>query len=156
MWSLTHKHWAQRMIFRKTMFERLDDAWRRNRACHESDANRFESFRWQTLRGEASPETMPVARDGREAGDSVVADEVVDLTALDVRGAVIASAGAGVKSRVSSTGPRFGQTRGKVLRVGAHVERSNRVAQIFHVAFDFSNRSRNHAFCSAPRMVVGG
>jgi hypothetical protein len=54
---------------------------------------------------------MPVARDGRETHNSVVANEVVDFTALDVCSAVIAGAGARVKSRIFRVGPRFGQTR---------------------------------------------
>ena len=93
---------------------------------------------------------MPVARNGRETGDSVVADEVIDFTALDVRRAVIASAGAGVKSRVSRTRPRFGQARGKVLRVGAHVERSNRVAPDFPRRFRFLQplQEPGFLFCS--------
>ena len=61
---------------------RLDHAGRGDRAGDEGDADRLEGLGRQGLGGEAGPEAVAVAGDGGEAGDPVVADEVVDLGAL--------------------------------------------------------------------------
>jgi hypothetical protein len=53
---------------------------------------------------------VPVARDGGEAGNTVVANEIVDFTPLDICRAVITSAGAGIESRKSCAEPRHSQT----------------------------------------------
>ena len=68
---------------------------------------------------------MAVTGDGHESRDALLADEVVDLAALDVRGGVIA---AGKRGRVSGSRPGLRQPRGQILRIGAHVERGRRVA----------------------------
>ena len=70
---------------------------------------------------------MAVAGDGGEAGDALVADEIVDLAAFYIRAAVIAAAEAGV----ARPGPGFGQAGWKIPRIHAEVESARRVAPDF-------------------------
>src|ERR1043165_5259866 len=80
------------------------------------------------------PEAAAVARDDGEARDLRVANEAVDFSALCVSGAVVTS----TQSCVGVLGPRLlGETRGQVLRVGAPVQRGQRVAP------DFPRRRRS-------------
>src|SRR5262249_11323362 len=71
------------------------------------------------------PEAVPIARDDREAGDAVVADEVVDFAALGISDAEVRAARGGV--RRAGPGMR-GHARGQVLRVDALVGHTDRIA----------------------------
>src|SRR6185503_5961486 len=94
-------------------------------AGDEGDADRLEGGGGKRLGGQAGPEAVPVAGDGDESRDAAIADRVVDLGALRVRGGVVtASAEAGV----AGAGPARSHARGQVLRIGAPVERPRGVA----------------------------
>src|SRR5262245_19961506 len=121
---LGEKERAQRMVLGKAMLIGFRQTRRRYRTGDECDADGLELFRWQGLRREACPETVPVAGDRRESCDPAIAHQVVDLGTIDVSGAVIAAAKAGV----AGAGPWPGQMRRQMLRVGTKVECAERIA----------------------------
>ena len=110
--SLAYEEGSQRMLLGKAMFECLYDSRCGDRTRHKSDSDGFERFGWKSFGGESGPETMAVAGYRHETRDSMIANEVVDFTALDVCSAVVARASACVESCVSRTRPRGGQTCG--------------------------------------------
>src|SRR6266436_1454871 len=126
--ALAYEEGSQRMLFGQAMFECLYDSWRGDRTRHKSNSDGFEGFGWKSFGGESGPETMAVARYRHETCDSMITNEVVDFTALDVCSAVVAGASTCVESCVSRAWPGSGQTGGQILRVGAHVECGNRIA----------------------------
>src|SRR5262245_13083298 len=93
------------------------------RSADEAQTHRFEWLRRERLRCIAGPEAVPVARHDREARDLRVADEIVNLAALDVSAAVIASADDRITAR-----PRLRKARRQILRVDSPVERAQRIA----------------------------
>ena len=93
------------MILGKAVFECFYDSRCGDRTGYKGNSNRFEGFWWKTFGGKSSPETMAIARHGRKTCNSLVANEVVDFSALDICSAVIPGASARVKPRVSRTGP---------------------------------------------------
>src|SRR5262249_51791904 len=73
----------------------------------------------------AGPEVVTVPRHDRESGDLRIADEIVDFAALVVGAAPVAAA----DLREGVGRPLlFGQSIGKVLRVGPQVEGAQRIA----------------------------
>ncbi len=119
------------------------------RPADEAQPNRFELARRQHRRRIAGPEAVAVARDDREAGDLLVADEVVDFPALVIGAAVIAAAAL----REAVRGPRLlDQFRREVFQVGALSSVPCELPQIFQVAVEARRRSLNHCFCTLPRM----
>ena len=98
------------MLFRKSVLECFHDSWRGNRARDKSNSNWFEGFRRETLGGEPGPETVAVACHRRETCNSVIANEVVNLAALDVCGTVIASTRICVEPRIARARPRLTST----------------------------------------------
>ena len=124
---LAKKQRAQRMRFGKHVLDGFDLAWSRDRAGHESNSNRFERLGRQSLRRKSCPKAVAIAGHRGKSGNPVVADEVVNLAALNVGTAVIAAAEPGIgRSR-----PGLGQARRQVLWVGSHVECSRGVAPDF-------------------------
>jgi len=101
------------------------------------DSDRFEGPRRQILGCETGPEAVPVAGYGYEAGNSVFPHEVIDFSALHVCRAVVSSARTRIETSKARAWPGFRHTAGEVLRVGAHVERGNRVAPDFPCRFRF-------------------
>src|SRR4051812_46944126 len=100
---------AQGMTRRELVLESFDQAGRGNRAGDKHDSNRLEWLRGQGFRRQSCPETMSVPGHGRETGDVVLAHEVVDLSPLQVRGALIATA---AEYGVTGSRPGFRETRG--------------------------------------------
>src|SRR6185312_7341052 len=96
--------------------------------ANEAQADRIE-LAGRKLRSRVSrPEAVAVARYDGEARDLRVAHQMVDLGALRVRCAEVTPAEGSVRVR----GPGLlGETAGQVLRVGALIERSERVAPDF-------------------------
>ena len=83
-----------------------------------------------------------------------VAHGVVDLAALGVGGAVVAAAAETRRSPRPATAclTPAGRFCGSARQSSVPSE----LPQTFQVAVDARSRSRNQAFCSAPRMVCGG
>ena len=151
--SLAHKQRSQRMIFREAMFEGFDQSRRGNRSGDKRDSHRLKCFGRKRLGRQPGPEAVTIAGHRREAGDAVIAHEIVNLAALDVRAAVIAAAEIRRSPRpatasVNPAGRFCGSAR--MSSVAAVLP------QIFQVACESRRRSRNHAFCSAPRIVCAG
>src|SRR5262245_55478290 len=111
------------MFDRQAVLQRLDHSWRRDRPHDEGNTDWFEWLRWKRLGGQARPETVSVSCYGREPGNSVLLNEVVDVRALDVGGAVIPRSKCCVEPSVSLAWPRFREAVRQVLRIRSHVER---------------------------------
>src|SRR6185369_440604 len=104
----------------------------RARACQrpadEAQSNRFELPRRKIGCGISSPETVPVARDDREAGNLCFAHEFGNVLAPGVGRSVVVTA----ELRISISGPRLlDPSGGEVLRVRAPLERAARIAPDF-------------------------
>ena len=80
------------MVFGELVLQRLDQPGRGDRADDVGYTNRLECLRRQCFGGEPRPEAMAVAGDRGEARDTFAADERVDLSPLNVGGAVVAAA----------------------------------------------------------------
>src|SRR5438552_9148441 len=120
------------MLLREFVLHRLDHPRRGNRSGDEGDADRCEFLWRQCLCREPGPETVTVAGNRGEAGDTFARDEVVDLAAFDECARVITAAEAGV----ARAWPGFGDAARQILRIGAHLERAGRIAP------DFPGRAR--------------
>src|SRR6185436_5656343 len=80
---------------------------------------------WQLGGGITGPKAVTVAGHDREPGDLRIADEVIDFATLVVGAAIVDAA----ELREGVGRPLlFGESIGKVLRVGPHVERTQRTA----------------------------
>src|ERR1700738_729421 len=112
------------MVFGQLVFQRLDQARRGDRTDDVGYTNRLECRRRQRLRGEARPEAVAVAGDRGEARDAFAADERVDLSPLNIGGAV----GAAAETRVARARPGLRESRWQSLRIHTEVERSGGVA----------------------------
>src|SRR5262245_13823019 len=113
------------MIPAKAVLIRLHHPRAGHRGADETDPDRLELGGWQEGGGIAGPEAVTVARHDRESGDLRIADEVVDFAALVVRAAIIAAA----DLREGVGRPLLpGQSIGKVLRVSAQIEGTQRIA----------------------------
>src|ERR1700678_2514687 len=94
----------KRMIFGKNVLVRFHKSRRRDGTCNERNAHRLKRFRREGLRRQSGPKAVTIARDGGEAGDVIVANEIVDFAFFYIRSAGI---GAG-KASVSRAGPGRG------------------------------------------------
>ncbi len=112
------------MLLGEDVLEGFDFTRRRDRSGDECDADRFEWLRRKGLGGEPGPEAVAIAGNRCEASDVVPANEIVDFGAFHIRAAVIAATEAGI----SSARPRTRQPCGKILRIGAHIERRRGIA----------------------------
>src|ERR1700710_461607 len=90
--AIGKKERSQRIDFGKAMFVRFHRAGARKRSADKTETDRIELPRWQLRRRVARPETVPIARDNREAGDLLATYQVVYLGALPVGRAVVAAA----------------------------------------------------------------
>src|SRR5262249_12667184 len=133
------------VLLRKAMLPRLDQAGPRDRSRDERDTDGLERARGKRLRRDAGPEAVAIAGDGDEAGETLVADEIVDLGALDVRGAVVSAPDAGAHG----ARPRPPRSAPEGLRVGAKVERALRVAP------DLPRRTRRREALLEPLLLLG-
>src|SRR5581483_2394314 len=97
----------------------------RNRAGDERNAHGRERLRRQRLGREPGPKAVPIAGHRHETRDAGIANDVVDLRALDVRRAVVATA---AEYRVASTRPAFANAFRQILWIDAEVERADAVA----------------------------
>src|SRR5581483_10521585 len=112
------------MLLGKDVLKGFDFARRRDRSGDEGDADRLEWLRGKGLGSKPGPEAMAIAGNRCEASDAMLTNEIVDFGAFHIRAAVIATPETGV----SGAGPRTRQPCGKVLRIGAHVERCGGIA----------------------------
>src|ERR1043165_4661269 len=121
-------------------------AWACQRPADEAQSHGFE-FPWRQIGcGISSPETVPVSRNDREAGDLRFAHVVVNFLSLGVGRSVVVTA----ELRISICGPRLLDHSGwEVLRVRAPVERAERIAP------DFPRRSRFAQLVLEPGLLVG-
>src|SRR5690242_18348846 len=94
------------------------------RGADEAQPHRLEPAGWELGGCVAGPEAVTVARDDRKPGDLRVADQLVDLVALGPGAAMVAAAD--VRKRTGRP-RRLRQAGGQVLRVGAPLERTERV-----------------------------
>ena len=85
------------------MFEGFHQSRSRDRTSHEGHTNGLKPFGRKRLGSQPRPEAVTVTSDCGEAGDAMLADEIVNLTSLDVHAAEIASA----ETCVSGAGPRL-------------------------------------------------
>src|SRR5690348_2418591 len=96
-----------------------------DRSADEAEADRLELAGRELRRGIARPEAVAVAGDDREAGDLLVAHEIVDFAAFDPCAAVIAAAEIGE----AALWPRLlRQARREVFGIGPPVESAQRIA----------------------------
>ena len=115
----------ERMVLGEAVLEGLHRPEADQRGADETDPDRLVLGGRQERGGIAGPEAVTVARHDRESGDLRIADEVIDFAALVVRAAKIPAA----DLREGVGRPLLlGQPIGKVLRVGPHVEGTQRIA----------------------------
>src|SRR5450432_3482315 len=95
------------------------------RGADETDPDGLERGGWQAGGGIAGPKAVTVARHDRESGYLRIADEVIDLATLVVGAAPVAAAHRG---ECVGRPLLLDQSIGKVLRVGARVESTLRIA----------------------------
>src|SRR5262249_7382853 len=138
--------WPQRVVLREAMLVRLDQPGRGDRSRDERDPNGLERRRRQRLRGQARPETVPVAGHGDETGEPAVAYGIVDLGALAVRGAVVAAT---AEARVALARPARACAGGQVLGIRAPVQRALRVPP------DLPGRPRRGQPLQEPGLLLG-
>src|SRR5688500_6668688 len=113
------------MILRHVVLGTLRHRGRGDGAGDGVAAARLERARWQCFRGATGPERMTIAGDDREPADALLTHEVEDLRALRH----VATPVAGTERCVARAGPRARSDAGrKILRIGAPVERAERVA----------------------------
>ena len=115
MWSLANKERPQWMFLGQRVFECLHYCWSRDRTGYERDSDRFEGLRWKTLGCQSSPEGMPVASYCRKSSNSVVPDEIIDFTALNIGRAVVSSTSTRIEACVSGAWPAIGQPTWRVF-----------------------------------------
>ncbi len=87
--SLAEEQGPQRMLFREAVLEGFHQTRSGDRTGDKSNTDRFKEFGWKRLGCQPGPETVAVTRHGGETGDSVVANEIIDFAALDMRSAEI-------------------------------------------------------------------
>src|SRR4030095_1340390 len=92
-WPIGQEQRTERMIFAKTVLERLHRSRAGQRRADETDPDRLELGGWQESGGIAGPKTVTVARYDRESSDLRIADEVIDFATLVVCAAIVAAAG---------------------------------------------------------------
>src|SRR5579863_39110 len=115
------------MLLRKAVLEGFDHARSGDRTGHEGDSDWLEFRRRQRFCSVAGPKAVAVACHGRESCDLVIAHEIINLCAFDVRRAVVSAA----KPGVSSALPRLPYTSRQILRIGAHIQRRRRIPPDF-------------------------
>src|SRR5579872_655359 len=123
--SIGQEQRTERMILRKTVLISLHRPRAGQRGADETDPDRLELVGWQAGGSIAGPKAVTVARHDREPGDLRIADEVIDFATLVECPAIIS--GAALREGVGRPLP-FGQSIGKVLRVGAIIEGALRIA----------------------------
>src|SRR6185436_14784892 len=139
------KQRSERSVLRQIVLIGLHGAGADKRRAYETQADRLELAGGKFRARVSGPEAVAIARDDGEACDLRVANEIVDFSALQVRGAVVPSS----QRSVSVPGPRLpGETRGQVLRVGAPVQRSERVTP------DFPRRRRASELVLEPCLLL--
>src|SRR5262249_27024147 len=105
----------------------------------------------EPLGGKSGPETVAVARNGCEAGNTVVANKIVDFTTLDICRAVIASAGSCIKSRKSRARPGRGHARWRILGATALVGCSHGFAPALPGCFRLLKTIQEPCFLLLPK-----
>src|ERR1700760_4288463 len=105
------------------MLNGFDFAGSRDRSGHEGNPDRLKRLWRQSLDRQPCPKTVPIAGDGGEPGNAVIANEVVDFASLDVGAAVITAA----EPCIRGSRPWLGELRRKILRIRPHVECSGSV-----------------------------
>src|SRR5437764_13943652 len=112
------------MILAKIVLKSLHRPRAGQRGADETDPDGLEFGGWQSGGGIAGPKAVTVARDDGEPGDLRIADEVINFATLVVGAPIIAAA----DLREGAGRPLlFGQSLGKVLRVGPQIESTLRV-----------------------------
>src|SRR5207248_4388062 len=86
----------ERMILFEAMLHGLHGAGARERGADETQAYRVKLARRQFRGRVAGPEAVPVARDDCEAGNPLVAHQVVNLGALPTSGSIVAAPQRGI------------------------------------------------------------
>src|SRR5580765_2512696 len=134
------------MILGKTVFISLHRPRAGHRGADETDPDRLELFGWQAGGGIAGPKAVTIARHDRESGDLRIADEIIDFATLVIGAAIVAAA----ELREGVGRPLLrGQSIGKVLRVGPHVEGAQRIAP------DFPRRRGPTELVHEPLLLTG-
>src|ERR1700722_3371629 len=140
------------MVFRQTVFERLDDAGSRDGTSHKGNADRYERLWRQRRRRQSSPKAVAVSGDSCEAGNSVGTDELVDFATFYVGRAVIAQR----RGCVAGFRPRLRYSLRKILEVGAHVERGGSIAPDFPGRFGVAQTIEEPGFLLSSENGLGG
>src|SRR3954469_2554252 len=124
----------------------LHRARARERGTDEAQPHRLEPAGGELGGCVAGPEAVTVARHDRKPGDLCIADELVDFAALGPRAAMIAAA----EIRERTGWPRrLRQAGDQILRVGARLERAERVSP------DLPRRRRALQLVLEPGLLLG-
>src|SRR6516225_1014102 len=135
------------MILAERMFQGFNHGGCRDRTRDEGNADWLELFGREGFGRQAGPKTVTISGNGREPGDSIVPNKIVNLGALDVRCTEVAGAKVSLETRIANTGPRQCQTCWQVLRICAHIKRSDGVGP------DFPCRLRFPQTFQKPRLL---
>src|SRR5688500_18396352 len=124
----------------------LRRAWARERGADEAQTHRLEPAGGKLGGCVAGPEAVTVARDDGKPRDLCVTDQIVDFAALGSCASMVASAK--VRERIGRP-RRLRQAGEQILRVGAPLERAERVSP------DLPRRRRALQLVLEPGLLLG-